>query len=150
MFKVPANGDVAVTADFDARKSSLKTGAGKYILKPTIRLVVDNQAGQIAGGISNIPADVDIVVFAYEDGTYTESEAADPVDETTSRFPNAVTSGIADDSNSYHLAYLAPGTYDLIVTTSVEGIFQEVLGIVEDVEVESEKTTNTPIDISAF
>ncbi|MGM0667482.1 MAG: DUF4382 domain-containing protein [Bacteroidota bacterium] len=149
-FKVPANGEVSVTADFDARKSIFQNGAGKYILKPTIRLVVDDQAGQIAGGLSNIPEDVDIVVYAYEDGAWAESEADDPADEETPRFPNAVTSSIADDADSYHLAFLAPMVYDLVITTSVDGEFQEVLGIVEDVEVESRKTTNMPIDISSL
>jgi len=37
-----------------------------------------------------------------------------------------------------------------VVTTSVDGEFQEVPGIVEDVEVESRKTTNTPIDVSSL
>ena len=148
-FKVPLNGDVSVTADFDARKSVIHvTGSGRYILKPTIRLIVDNQAGQIAGGISNIPEGKDIVIYAYEDGTYTAEEADDPVDESTPRFPNAITSCIVCESDSYHLAYLAPGTYDLVVTSSVDGEFQEVLGIVEDIVVESRKTTNMPIDIS--
>jgi hypothetical protein len=45
-----------VTADFDVRKSIVKAGAsGKYILKPTIRLVVDNQAGCIKGDVTNAP-----------------------------------------------------------------------------------------------
>ncbi|MEA1886843.1 MAG: DUF4382 domain-containing protein [Bacteroidota bacterium] len=150
-FKVPSNGDVSVTADFDARKSVLHmTGAGRYILKPTIRLIVDNQSGQIAGGVSNIPEGKDIVIYAYEDGTYTESEADEPADEETPRFPNAITSSMVCDSDSYHLSYLAPGTYDLVVTSSVDGEFEEVLGIVEDVVVESRKTTNMPIDISAL
>jgi hypothetical protein len=149
-FRVPSNGEVSATADFDARKSVFRNGAGKYILKPTIRLVIDDQAGQIAGGLSNIPEDVDIVVYAYEDGTWAESEADDPADEETPRFPNAVTSSIACDADCYHLAFLAPGLYDLVVTTSVDSEFQEVLGIVEDVEVESRKTTNMPIDISSL
>jgi len=150
-FKVPSNGDVSVTADFDARKSVIHvTGSGRYILKPTIRLIVDNQAGQIAGGVSNIPEGTDIVVYAYEDGAYTSEEAEDPVDENTPRFPNAVTSSMVCESDSYHLAYLMPGTYDLVVTSSIDGEFQDVLGIVEDVVVESRKTTNMPIDISDF
>ncbi|MDK2979301.1 MAG: hypothetical protein PWP52_2015 [Bacteroidales bacterium] len=150
-FKVPANGEVAVTADFDARKSVMEQGANDfYILKPTIRLIVDNQAGQIAGGITNIPEGVDIIVYAYEDGMYTESEAEEPVSDTIARFPNAITSDISCEEENYHLAYLAPMTYDLIVTSAIEGEFQEVLGIVEDVVVESRKTTNQPIDLSSL
>lgn len=150
MFTVPSNGDVSITADFDARKSVVHTGAGNYILKPTIRLIVDNQSGQIAGGVTNIPAGTDIIIYAYEDGTYDTSEAADPADDMTPRFPNAVTSSIVDDASSYHLAYLAPMTYDLVVTSATDGEFQEVLGIVEDVVVESSKTTNKAIDLSSL
>jgi hypothetical protein len=57
-FTVPINGSVDVTADFDVRKSVVEAGVtGMYLLKPTIRLVVENQAGQIAGSVSNIPED---------------------------------------------------------------------------------------------
>ncbi len=145
-FQVPANGTVDVTADFDVRKSVIKTGSGKYILKPTIRLIVDNQAGRIKGDVSNIPEGKGVVVYAYEEGAYEETEADDPGEEET-RFPNAVTSDKVCDQNSYHLAFIAPGIYDLVVTATVEGEFEEVLGIIEGVEVESKKATNVPIDI---
>jgi len=150
-FDVPVNGEVSITVDFDARKSIMEQGANDfYILKPTIRTIVDNEAGKIVGGLTNIPEGVDIVIYAYEDGVFTEAEAEDPMNDTTARFPNAITSDIADDSDSYHLAFLAEGTYDLVVTTSIEGEFQEVLGIVEDIVVESDETTNNPIDLSAL
>ncbi len=146
-FTVPMNGEVEVTADFDVRKSVVKAGAsGKYLLKPTIRLVVDNQAGQIAGGVSNIPEGKDVVVYSYKEGTYDASEADDPDVEET-RFPNAVSSDMVDGEGAYHLAYLAPGTYDLVVVATVDGEFEEVLGIVEDILVESKKTTSVQIDI---
>jgi hypothetical protein len=149
-FRVPSNGEVAITADFDARKSVMKQGANEnYILKPTIRLIVDNQAGQIVGGLTNQPAGVDLIIYAYEDGTYSAEEAADPTDNTTPRFPNAITSDFVE-TDSYHLTYLAQGTYDLVITTSTDGVYGEVLGIFEDVVVESEKTTSQPIDISTL
>lgn len=150
-FTVPSNGNVEVTADFDARKSVVEAGSNRmYILKPTIRLIVNNQAGQIVGGIDNIPEGTDIIVFAYEDNVYTSSEADEPIDEMTPRFPNAITSSIVDDTSSYHLAYLAPMTYDLVVTSAINGEFQEVLGIIEDVVVESEQTTSQPIDLTTL
>jgi hypothetical protein len=150
-FDVPVNGEVSITVDFDARKSIMEQGANDfYILKPTIRTIVDDQAGKIVGGLTNIPEGVDIIIYAYEDGIYTSAEAEDPMNDTTARFPNAITSDIADDTDSYHLAFLAPGIYDLVVTTSIEGEFQEVLGLVEDVEVESKTATNEPIDLSTF
>lgn len=147
-FTVPVNGTVSVTADFDARKSVVKAGAsGKYILKPTIRLVVDNQAGSISGTVTNAPADTSVVVYTYETGSYNEEEAADPVEEEAIRFPNAISSDMVDEEDVYKLAYLAPGSYDLIVVGTVEGEFASVLGTVEAVEVTSENETIADINI---
>ena len=146
-FRVPSNGSVELTADFDVRKSVVETGNGRYILKPTIRLITNNEAGAIAGGVTNMPEDSsDIAIYAYEDDSYTDEEAAEPADEEN-RFPNAVTSDVVCDTNHYRLSYIAPMTYDLVVVNSKDGEFIEVLGIVQDVVVESRKTTNHPIDI---
>lgn len=149
-FDVPVNGDVNITADFDARKSVVKAGnSGKYLLKPVIRLIVDNQAGEIAGQVTNIPEDNEIVVYAYENDTYNETEASDPASEEI-RFPNAITSDKVDENNEYVLAYLNAGTYDLVVISTDGGEFEQVLGIVEDVEVNSNEVTNTSIDITTL
>lgn len=148
-FTVPMNGSVEVTADFDVRKSVVATGSGKYILKPTIRLVVDNQAGQIAGAVTNIPENTEIVIFSYEEGSYTLDEASEPAEETP-RFPNAISNDKVDETGQYKLAFLAPMTYELVVAAYVDGEFVEVLGIVENVLVESKKTTSQSIDISSL
>ena len=148
-FKVPSNGSVELTADFNARKSVVETGTQDlYILQPTIRLIANNQAGSITGGVTNLPADgSEIVVYAYENDEYTEEEAADPGDDA-SRFPNAVTSDILDEQNSYKLSYLAPKTYDLVVVSVMDGQFQQVETMVEDVVVESKKTTTKNIELA--
>jgi hypothetical protein len=147
-FSVPVNGTINITADFDVRKSIVKTGSAnpRYILKPTIRLVVENQAGQIRGNVTNIPNNTAIVVYAYENGVYNAQEAATPVADST-RFPNAVNSDRVDSLGVYHLAYLSSGTYDLIVTSLTDNSFGEVLGIIENVSVESLKTTVQDINI---
>ena len=149
-FTVPSNGTVEITADFDVRKSVVEAGVtGMYILKPTIRLVVDNQAGTIAGSVSNIPDETGITVFAYENDEYSDTEAAEPAAEEN-RFPNAVTSDVVGAEGGYQLNYLAPMVYDLVVVSYVDGEFQEVLGKVEDVTVESNETTSEPIDLSSL
>jgi len=71
-FEVTVNGTVAVTADFDVRKAVVV--ADFYILKPTIRLVVNNEAGRISGSIANNSTYTDIIVFAYADGTWADTE----------------------------------------------------------------------------
>jgi len=148
-FTVPVNGTVEITADFDVRKSVHQTGAGspRYILRPVIRLIVENQAGAIRGNVTNIPDDTGIVVYAYADDTYTEDEAAEPEGESI-RFPNAVSSDRVDEMGVYKIAFLAEGVYDLIVTSFNGDEFGEVLGIIEDVAVESRKTTSQDIDLS--
>jgi len=147
-FTVPVNGTVEITADFDVRKSIVETGgmAHRYILRPVIRLVVENEAGSISGNVTNIPEDTGVVVYAYADGEYNDDEAADPEEDAT-RFPNAVSSDMVCELGKYHIAFLAEGTYDLVVTSLVDDEFGEVLGIIEDVEVESRKMTSQDIDI---
>ena len=52
-FEVPENGDVEITVDFDVRKSVHVTGSGqgqadpRYLLKPTLRLIVDSDSGKL-------------------------------------------------------------------------------------------------------
>lgn len=149
-FTVPANGTISVTADFDVRKSVVKAGnSGKYILKPTIRLIVDDQAGAIAGDVFNIQDDHQIVIYAYEEGTYTEEEAADPEPETP-RFPNAVVSDLVDEDGYYFLAFLAPVTYDLVIVLNLDDEFDQVLGIAEGIVVESNEITTADIDLDDY
>ncbi len=147
-FMVPVNGEVHVTADFDVRKSVVAAGqSGIFILKPTIRLVVDNQAGAIAGTLTNLVENTEYVVFAYEDGKYAETEAAEP-DPEKPRFPNAVVSSAANGQGKFYLAFLAQGLYDLVVVAMVDGKFSKVAKVIENVEVKSKQTTNITIDLT--
>ncbi|MFP4690357.1 MAG: DUF4382 domain-containing protein [Bacteroidales bacterium] len=147
-FEIPANAIAEVTADFDARRSVVRAGqSGMYILKPTIRLVSNIVSGRITGDVVNIPAESEIMVYAYESGTYTDNEASEPAEEDI-RFPNAINSDQADEEDSYHLDFLREGDYDLVVTSAnSEGEFVEVLGMIEDVTVEAGETTILDIDI---
>lgn len=153
-FQVPVNGSVEVTADFDVRKAVVVAGtSGNYILKPTIRLVVNDQAGKITGSVTGYAGTDDLVVYAYEDGVYSAEEAAEPGDQEA-RFPNAVTGAKVGDDNEYALWYLAAGTYDLVVAEyeASTGDFLQAaeLSSGADVVVESEKNTVRDLDASGF
>jgi len=150
-FEVPANAIAEVTADFDVRRSVVRAGqSGRYILKPTIRLISNIVSGRIAGDVVNIPEDTGVVVYAYESGTYSEEEADDPAEEET-RFPGALNSDKVDENNRYHLDFLREGNYDLVVTaTDADGEFVEVLGVVENVPVQADETTELDIDLEDF
>lgn len=158
-FEVPVNGTVEVTADFDVRKAIVVTGDSRYILKPTIRLVVNNEAGKIGGEVANYSGTGNITVFAYEDGTWNNSEDDDPVytdpDTSEPRFPNAVASAkvetAEDGSLSYVIPFLAEGKYDLAVAEyNSTGAYITTLGFVSNVLVSSDSKTTVPIDISSL
>lgn len=154
-FQVPVNGSVEVTADFDVRKAVVVAGtSGNYILKPTIRLVVNDQAGSISGSVTGYTASNDLFVYAYEDGTYVADEATDDPNDELALFPNAVTSAeVGGTSSEYKLWYLAAGTYDLVMAEyDGDGNFVEAaeLSSGADVVVESEKNTVRDLDASGF
>ncbi|MEX2445165.1 MAG: DUF4382 domain-containing protein [Alkalispirochaeta sp.] len=149
-FTVPANGSVNITADFDLRKAVVEAGAsGLMILKPVLRLIVEDQAGSISGSVTNEGTN-DVVVYAYEDGDYVAGEADDPADGE-SRFPNAVTSARPDSDGNYTLAFLAAGTYDLVVAEYSDGEY--VLDSAAEVAVAADKDVSageatTEVDIT--
>jgi len=147
-FEVPINGTVELTADFDVRKAVVLADS-HYILKPTIRLIVSNEAGRISGSITNNSGYTDIIVFAYEDGTWADTEDDAPV-YPGSRFPNAVNSGKMCDDGHYRIPLLAAGTYDLVVAGYNGADFGEVLGFISDVEVESDQNTSQDVDTGAL
>jgi len=149
-FTVPVNGTVELTADFDVRKGVINWGEC-YVLQPTIRLVVTGEAGSIGGGVTNSSAYTDIIVFAYADGAYADSEDDDPALMAV-RFPNAIVSARACDVEGlqYKLCFLAAGIYDLAVAGYNGDVFGAVLGFVPDVEVISSQLTSEPIDTAAL
>lgn len=147
-FDVPANGTVEVVADFDVRKSVVSPGNNqtqneRFILKPTIRLIVYKQAGKIEGDfVINSEDDFhSYVVFAYESGTYTAEEAA-------TDFPNAITSSEVFDNDGdgtadyYSLPFLAAGEYDLIVAgVKEDGSYTYIETMEDSVTAVSKDTT---------
>lgn len=61
--------DYEVIVDFDAAKSVRKTGSGKYILKPVIRVCIKaTSESEVFGSISGVvfPADLNTVVYAVD------------------------------------------------------------------------------------
>ncbi len=146
-FEVPANGTVEVTADFDARRAVVKAGdSGRYLLRPVIRLVVENQAGAITGTVSSsenngFPHE-NALVYAYEQGEFEiESELPDDNGDSDGAFANAVTSARVDDEGAYYLGFLAEGDYHLVLACyDDDGSLVDLAGI-EDVAVEAGEIT---------
>jgi hypothetical protein len=112
--------------------------------------VVEGQAGSIRGNVTNIPNDNAIFIYAYKSGEYTANEAIVPTSQTASIFPSATASDKVDVLGVYHIAYLAMGKYDLVVTSCTGTVFKKVLGVVKDITVESLKTTKQGINITSL
>ncbi|OGI05001.1 MAG: hypothetical protein A2X42_05370 [Candidatus Margulisbacteria bacterium GWF2_38_17] len=141
-FTVPINGIVDITADFDLRKSLTKTGtkiAGneRYILKPTIRLIVNNQAGDIKGSVQGINSYSDLVIYAYRVNTFDLSQ----VSANNLLFSDSINSAKVNDDMTFVIPFLEEGTYDLIVAGYNGTEFGVVLGYVTDVPVGAKSTT---------
>lgn len=141
-FAVPSTGSITLTVDFDVRKSLVYT-SGEYRMKPALRAVAEGEAGAIAGELAEGYA-----VYAYKDGSYdAEAEEADG-DADGILFENSVTGATPHDVSGvfrYMLAFLEPGTYDLVVlnlgTAAVDS------STYADIAVESGATTHQDIAI---
>jgi len=126
---VPADGSLALTVDFDLRKSvhappgqasgACMTG---YVLRPTLRLVNDANVGAIDGTVNfeagAVPLNCKPNVYIYE-GTVTP----DDMEVTTATSPDVdplvvVGVNIPDGSNSgtYHAAFVPAGSYTAAFT----------------------------------
>jgi hypothetical protein len=90
-FDVPANGLLDLVLDFDAARSIVLTGSGKYLLKPTVRVSPVSTAGSITGHV--LPDSVSTAVYAIQ--------AADTIG-------SALTS-----AGAFTISVLPPGTFSL-------------------------------------
>ncbi len=98
--------------DFDVDKSVVSHGNGEYLLKPVLRLSVDEESGSIAGTVT--PSTEPVLV---------EAQGA-----------NATVSAYTSAEGKFQLHGLEPGTY-ILTATPEEGLGFEV-AVVNNVEVE--------------
>jgi hypothetical protein len=96
-FVVPENRMLDLALDFDASRSIVQTGNGKYILKPVVTVVPFSTAGAIAGRV--LPDTADVEVFALS--------GADTVAHAT-----------PGPDNSFKIDPIAEGTYDVAIHPS--------------------------------
>ncbi len=110
-----------VVIDFVASKSIVKTGNGKYMLKPVIRVKLvqdDDPYGSISGLIS--PSDLAVMVHAIN-----------AEEDTASTQPG--------EDGSYLINLLLPGSYTVVVEPEDDSGFSDVT--IENVMVKEEEIT---------
>jgi hypothetical protein len=134
-FDVPLSGDATVVVDFDVAKSLVYAG-GTYKMKPVLRAIVENEAGEIRG---TAPAGYLVYAYASVDGQNIDLTFSDPADDADSAaFDDAYTSAAVRDEGQYTLAFIDAGSYDLALVDPDDG---SVVQVVNDVVVESAKAT---------
>lgn len=136
--------------DFDLRKAIVADSDGGYSfagnsgLSNSVRAVNTQNAGTITGKVSNNESfDAEsMLVFAYESGSYSESEMEQSADGV--RFSNAVTSSVVSESNGeFSIHFLEEGNYELhFISFSDEDKDNEL-----ELEGEVEMSTSSEIDI---
>ena len=136
-FDITANARIAVTADWDVGRAIVVTGSGKYILHPVIQLFVTELSGEINGTVVDVAVydqpDDELVVYAYEDGSYTDDEPT-LVDEV--RFPHAVSSSDVNMTDgNFTFSFLGEGNYTLVTAQYEGNTFINVVDREDDVEV---------------
>jgi len=131
-FRVPLSGAVTITIDFDVRKSIIELPSGSYKVKPVLRAVIDNEAGQITG---TVPTGV-VTVYAYENDTYTSEEPVADLSGFT--FTGAYTSACVKIDDTYVLAFMDEGIYDLYGVDATGAVVADLA----DVTVVADDTTH--------
>jgi hypothetical protein len=106
---VAAGQKVDLVLDFDACKSVVTQGKGKYLLKPVVKVVPVAAVG-ISGVVATSLLGSHVVVSAQQNGTIVASTVPNP---TTGEF---------------FLSHLATGNYDVVVTA--DGHAADVIGAV--------------------
>ncbi|NVK84934.1 MAG: DUF4382 domain-containing protein [Cytophagia bacterium] len=152
-FEVLANGMSEVVLDVDLRKALVQQGNGDYNLRPTARLISKTTSGTIQGAIDMSDyQDADkVVVYAYLEGTFNESEMSEPA-EGSSRFEGSINSAVAAATGNFTLAFMPEGDYELIVaeyneeTLSNETKFETASTV--EVEIDGESMTTFSVEAS--
>jgi hypothetical protein len=131
-FTLPADGSVALTVDFDLRKSLHAPPGQKgmmemctqgYLLRPTLRLVQDSEVGAIAGTVDPLlfkdVAGCVPMVYVFADGT--NPAGSTTPDDQDSNDPNPVVMAEPDStSGAYKAAFLPQGNYTVAYTCSAD------------------------------
>ncbi len=144
-FTVPQDGTVALTIDFDLRKSVLEPAqsGGAYKLKPTLRLVQNDKTGHIGGTVPNTTVNANgcdtAAIYLFEGSNITADDLdginADPVDSSLVKLNNS------NGNYEYKFGFLDVGSYTIAFTCQANLDNPET----DDAEVTFSGTTNVAV-----
>jgi len=108
-FEVEEGSFVELVLDFEACKSVAETGSGKYILKPTIKVIETANKYDVYGKVTEDNTDLAIPIT----GALVSAQISDGTSASVVR--STLTSDVADEVGQYRLL-LSPGqTYNIVV-----------------------------------
>ncbi|WP_348819606.1 DUF4382 domain-containing protein [Fontimonas sp. SYSU GA230001] len=115
-FTVERRRSVAVTVDFDLRRSLFRTQDGRYELRPRLRTVLDDEAGTVGGTASSALLDncSGPAVYAFS-GSNAATDDVDGLD------PEPIQSAIVNAGDGrYAIGFLNAGSYTLAFTCDAD------------------------------
>lgn len=172
-FDVEANGMTDLVIDFDLRKAIVRNEDGgdseyKFVtsaeLTNSLRIVQEDECGEINGEINNhSEAEGELVIFAYEKGTFNAETEAQGQGDSQVMFANAETSAKVATDGSYKLSFLPEGDYEIHIASYEEDTNGQLAftGMVEasssigelllnSISVEANSEVNLNIDLSVL
>jgi hypothetical protein len=115
-----AGGETILVVDFDVNQSfriqgnpNTPAGINGVSFRPTLRVVVQDLAGSMAGTVSTSLQDTPV------EGLVVSAETVDPGDDE--EFQSRVATAVTDSVGGYTIHFLAPGTYTVTVAAG-EGL----------------------------
>jgi len=106
-FRINEKETTDLVLDFDASKSVVKAGnSGKWLLKPVIRVLTENDAAIISGRIDD--ASGGAIEKALITAQHFDPDAPDPRDEVK------IVAGSLSNSDGEYTLFVQPGTYNLV------------------------------------
>jgi hypothetical protein len=116
-FDVTDGGAVTFTIDFDLRKSVLSpnNNSDAYKLKPTLRIVNNENMGHITGNVGSVSlADASCTESDYAVYLYTGEDIT--ADDTGGSGAEPVSTSLLSDASNYTIGFLDAGSYTLAFT----------------------------------
>lgn len=126
-FTVQEDGSASFTIDFDLRKSVVVTGGpnARYILKPTLRLVDDAEAGHIAGVVSDATVagmtgdcSAGAAVYVFEGADATPVDVGGESEPVSSAMVDTTDTGVTE--YEYRASFLVAGDYTVAFTCDAD------------------------------
>ncbi|CAN5163646.1 hypothetical protein BH23BAC1_BH23BAC1_42560 [soil metagenome] len=142
IFNLDSDGVVNVNLDFSFRKGTIiSAGTERHLLKPTLKIVVDDDSGMIDGTFEDPEEFEKIVVFAYQDNMNNSGKKKNQP-KSLSELSASSKNAVLNKDGKFILSFLKSGNYDLyFYAYDQEGNYQQVIGKLEKVQIEAGQKT---------